>query len=97
MDILCLHGLDLFGNMHYKFIFSPNNSGTTIISQYLSAHINNSYLPPFGNNEGQMAPNMKKIMRHNPWNPDSIFDWQFIKKEWDILANEEKKRNIHRE
>lgn len=61
------------------------------MSQYLSAHINNSYLPPFGNNEGQMAPNVIKIMRHNPWNPDSTFDWQFIKKEWDILANEEKK------
>ena len=77
--------------MHYKFIFSPNNSGTTIMSHYLSAHINNSYLPPFGNNEGQWAPKVKKIMRHDPWNPDSTFDWQFIKKEWDILANEERK------
>ena len=61
------------------------------MSQYLSAHINNSYLPPFGNNEGQMAPSVKKIMRDDPWNPDSTFDWQFIKKEWDTLANEEKK------
>ena len=77
--------------MHYKFIFSPNNSGTTIMSQYLSTHIRNSYLPPFGNNEGQMAPNVINIMRNDPWNPCSTFDWQFIKKEWDILANKEER------
>jgi hypothetical protein len=78
-------------DIHYKFIFSPNNSGTTVMSQYLAAHLPESYLPPFGNNEGQMAPNVISIMRSEPWNPDSLFDWKAIKNEWDTLATREGK------
>jgi len=78
-------------DINYKFIFSPNNSGTTIMGQYLAAHTEASYLPPFGNYEGQMAPNVKKMMRVKPWNPDSFFDWKFIKDEWDTLAKKHKK------
>jgi len=73
-------------SISYAFIFSPNNSGTTIMSQYLTARLKNSYLPPFGNYEGQMAPSVKSIMRTNPWNSDSEFDWDYIKSEWDDLA-----------
>ena len=58
------------------------------MSQYISAHLSNSYLPPFGNNEGQMAPKVKKMMRDRPWEPDSFFDWQLINKVCDLLENE---------
>ena len=75
----------------YIFLFSPNFSGTTIISQYLNNNIRNSYLPKFGNNEGQMAPSVRDIMRKNPWNENVNFDWNFIKNEWDNLAEIEKK------
>lgn len=61
------------------------------MSQYLAAHTRDSYLPPFGNCEGQMVPSVKKIMRNKPWDSSSIFDWQFIKKEWDTLAIDQKK------
>ena len=75
----------------YIFLFSPNFSGTTIISQYLNNNIRNSYLPKFGNNEGQMAPSVRNIMRKNPWDENVNFDWNFIKNEWDNLAEIEKK------
>ena len=75
----------------YIFLFSPNFSGTTIISQYLNNNIRNSYLPKYGNNEGQMAPSVRDIMRKNPWNENVNFDWNFIKNEWDNLAEIEKK------
>ena len=61
------------------------------MSQYLAAHTRDSYLPPFGNYEGQMVPSVKKIMRKKPWESSSSFDWQFIKKEWDTLAIDQKK------
>ena len=43
------------------FVFSPNNSGTTVISQYLASQID-GYLPPYGNNEGQMVPEVKAMV-----------------------------------
>ena len=73
-------------SISYFFIFSQNNSGTTVMSQYLHSNLDNSYLPPFGNNEGQMAPKVKDIMRNKPWNSESSFDWKFIKNQWDELA-----------
>ena len=75
----------------YIFLFSPNFSGTTVISQYLNNNIRNSYLPKFGNNEGQMAPSVRDIMRRKPWDENVKFDWNFIKNEWDNLAEIEKK------
>ena len=29
-------------------------------------------------------------MRNKPWESSSIFDWRFIKKEWDTLAIDQK-------
>ena len=78
--------------IHYKFLFSPNNSGTTVMSQYLAANIVGSYLPPFGNNEGQMAPMVRKMMRGNDaWKNNAPFDWKSIKQEWDKLAEKDGK------
>lgn len=72
-------------NISFIFLFSPNNSGTTIISQYLQRQTG-GYLPPFGNNEGQMAPSVRSVMRKNPWNPNVKFDWNWIRSEWSKLA-----------
>lgn len=71
--------------VRYLFLFTPNNSGTTVMCQYLAAQTG-GYLPPFGNNEGQMAPAVRAMMRTRPWDPDSRFDWGFIHGEWDRLA-----------
>ncbi len=79
-------------SISYIFLFSPNFSGTTIISQYLRSHIKNSYLPEYGNYEGQMVPTVKPMMRNKPWEEESFFDWDFIKKEWDKLAENEGKK-----
>lgn len=79
-------------SIHYKFLFSPNNSGTTVMSQYLAANLVDSYLPPFGNNEGQMAPGVKGMMRGKSWKKSiSASDWKIIKKEWDNLAKNDGK------
>jgi hypothetical protein len=71
----------------FLFIFSPNNSGTTAMCQYLQQQCD-GYLPPFGNYEGQMAPTLRKMMRNEPWNPDNHFDWAHIRAEWERLATE---------
>ena len=56
------------------------------MSQYLQSNLDNSYLPPFGHNEGQKAPKVKDIMRNKPWDSESSYDWHFIKNHWDELA-----------
>ncbi|WP_156023845.1 hypothetical protein [Thioclava indica] len=71
--------------LKFFFIFCPNNSGTTILSQYFASQTS-GYLPPFGNNEGQMAPAVTEMMRTRPWDQDQKFDWAFIRKEWEALA-----------
>ena len=42
-------------SISYIFLFSPNYSGTTVISQFVTQSIKDSCLPPYGNNEGQFA------------------------------------------
>ena len=71
--------------VEFLFLLSPNNSGTTVIGQYLQSQTG-GYLPPFGNQEGQMAPAVRDMMRKAPWNPDEPFDWAFIRAEWEKLA-----------
>lgn len=72
-------------DLRFVFLFCPNNSGSTVLSQYAAKQLN-AYLPPFGNNEGQMAPRVKKMMRARPWRAQTEFDWRFIRKEWERLA-----------
>ncbi|WP_428929916.1 hypothetical protein [Marinibacterium sp. SX1] len=71
----------------FIFLLSPNNSGTTIIGQYLQGQTG-GYLPPFGNHEGQMAPAVRDAMRSKPWDPDHKLDWAWIRDEWTKLAEE---------
>lgn len=71
----------------FLFLFCPNNSGSTVLSQYIASQ-SNAYLPPFGNNEGQMAPIVKPMMRMDPWSTGRRFDWQFIRSYWESLAEQ---------
>lgn len=75
----------------YFFVFAMNNSGTTAMSQYLAARAD-AYLPPFGNNEGQKAPGVRRIMRDNPWDPAQRFDWAEVHRLWEALRAASGKR-----
>jgi hypothetical protein len=73
--------------MKFFFVFAPNNSGTTIMSQYLQSQCD-GYLPPFGNFEGQRVPSVAPMMRLDPWNQGQAFDWSFIRSEWQSYGEE---------
>lgn len=80
------HGDELArGQARFFFIFSPNNSGSTVLSQYLAAQLD-GYLPPFGNNEGQIVPAVASMMRKGQWDPAQSFDWVFIRRQWEKLS-----------
>lgn len=67
----------------FFFIFSPNNAGKTVMSQYLAACLaGRGYLPPFGHGEGQMMPKVKEMMRASPWDANTHMDWGYIRKVW---------------
>ena len=72
-------------DVRFVFLFCPNHSGTTVLSQYLASQMS-GYLPPFGNNEGQMVPALKPMMREQPWNKDQVYDWDHIRACWETLA-----------
>lgn len=57
------------------------------MSQYIAAQIG-GYLPPFGNNEGQMMPAVKDTMRSKPWSTDQKFDWDYIRTQWETLVSD---------
>lgn len=69
----------------FLFVFCPNNSGTTILSEYIASQLD-AYLPTFGNAEGQMVPTVKHLMRSRPWNKAHALDWNFIRREWETLS-----------
>ncbi|SMP05550.1 hypothetical protein [Shimia sagamensis] len=73
-------------DLKFLFLFCPNNSGSTVLSQYLAEQLG-AYLPPFGNFEGQMVPSVRDMMRDQPWRKETIFDWSFIRAEWEKKAN----------
>lgn len=66
----------------FIFIFAPNNSGTTVLSQLLAANLRSAYLPPFGHNEGQWIPEVQEIMRNSPWSQNNNLNWKYIKTQW---------------
>ena len=72
-------------DVKFFFVFTPNNSGSTILSQYIQSQMG-GYLPPFGNNEGQMIPEVRPMMRVNAWDSSHPFDWTVIRTEWERYA-----------
>ena len=75
----------------YFFIFSANNSGTTVASQYLAAAAD-AYLPTFGNFEGQFVPEVKDEMRRAGWAPEKQVDFARVKLVWDSYLDRSGKR-----
>ncbi|MEM8787061.1 MAG: sulfotransferase [Pseudomonadota bacterium] len=71
----------------FYFVIGPNNSGTTVVCQYLAAQTG-AYLPPFGHNEGQFAPAVRDMMRLDPWNAKAPIDWAFVRREWESLLRD---------
>lgn len=69
----------------FYFIFAPNNSGSTVLSQYISAQLG-GYLTEFGNNEGINIPSVSGMMRKRRWDSTYKYDWPFIRGEWEKHA-----------
>lgn len=68
----------------FYFVLGINNSGSTVVSQYLAAQAG-AYLPPYGYNEGQHVPTVKSIFRTQPWKEDKEIDWGYVRSEWEGL------------
>lgn len=70
----------------YMFLFAPNNSGSTIMSQYIASQVD-GYLPPYGNNEGQNLPELRKIMKPHRWTRTFSGRWKRIRQVFDTYRN----------
>jgi len=70
----------------YYFLLIPNNSGSTIMAQYLASQIG-GFVPPFGHYEGQHIPELRTHMRTDPWAKDTQLDWKYIRSVWDEYRN----------
>lgn len=62
----------------YLFILSPPYSGSTVLWQLLKTSSQVSALP----DEGQKLPELRAMMRENPWDPNTTFDWDLIARVW---------------
>jgi len=62
----------------YLFILSPPYSGSTVLWRLLQTSSQVSALP----DEGQKLPELRSMMRSNPWDPHTVFDWKLIADTW---------------
>lgn len=78
------HGHDIARqSLAFIFIFAPNNSGTTVMAQYLAEQAD-AFLPPTGNHEGQALPGVREIMSvKRRWNSRHKMDWPRIRHAWE--------------
>ncbi|MDO6351145.1 hypothetical protein Q3Y53_01195 [Synechococcus sp. YX-04-1] len=75
--------------MNYIFIFSPYNSGTTIVSEYIASQIKNCYLPLNRHREGLKIPEVwKSIDKKNRWDTRKKINYDIAAKVWPKLASE---------
>ncbi len=73
-------------SLAFFFLFAPNNSGSTVMSQYLAEQAG-AYLPPYGNNEGQAVPAVRKMMLVRArWQKKHPMDWPRIRRAWEDAA-----------
>lgn len=62
----------------YLFILSPPYSGSTALWRLLQTSAQVSALP----DEGQKLPELREMMRRDPWDPQRHFDWSLISAVW---------------
>jgi hypothetical protein len=62
----------------YLFIQSPPYSGSTMLWRLLQTSASVAALP----DEGQKLPELRSMMRSDPWNPDAALDWAQIDAVW---------------
>ncbi len=72
--------------MSYIFILCPPYSGSTVLWKLVSTSNAVSALP----REGQFLPEVKEVMRQDPWNPGVEFPWKEIKEVWNKYWNQDK-------
>lgn len=65
-------------NRKYLFILSPPYSGSTVLWRLLQTAPTVAALP----DEGQKLPELRAMMRDDPWNPRREFDWPAISTVW---------------
>lgn len=57
------------------------------MAQYIAAQTK-GYIPPFGYFEGQMIPEVRAMMRRDPWSESSDYDWVFIRRVWETYLRQ---------
>ena len=69
----------------YLFILSPPFCGSTLLNHIISSSSNVSSNNTFHSREGQQLPKVKEhiFLNKKRWNPDTTFDWPFVKSEWE--------------
>ena len=77
-------------SINYIFLISPNNSGTTVASQFISSKIRECYLPKTGNNEGLKIKEIWETIKDTRWDPKVPINYRFAKEIWEQLAIQEK-------
>ena len=70
----------------YIFLLCPPYSGSTVLWKLLSTSNAVSSLP----SEGQFIPEVKEVMRQDPWNSDVKLPWKKIKEVWDRYWDQDK-------
>ena len=70
----------------YIFILCPPFSGSTLLWKLVSTSPAVSSLPK----EGQFLPEVREIMRHEPWNPETRYPWERIKAVWEQYWDRDK-------
>ena len=64
----------------YFFLLSPNNSGSTVVAQFLASYMKDAYLPREGTNESQNLPEIRRLIgrRQYGWNEHESLPWPEI-------------------
>lgn len=70
----------------YLFILCPPFSGSTVLWNLVSTSNTISVLP----SEGQFLPEVEKVMRQKPWDPDVKLPWNMIKEVWDSYWDQDR-------
>ncbi len=63
----------------HVFILCPPYCGSTVLWKLVATSSAVSALPT----EGQFIPEVREVMRHEPWNPGTRLPWQRIKEVWE--------------